>query len=143
MTSQNRINEIDKVEILTLQDNYIDLTATDNNRVVKRALPLRDGEFRRSILSEHGFSALVQTTSGHSTHTVLFDTGFSEIGASTTQTPWESICLPWKPLPSPTVMGIIREALIPWRQRSPARGSPLWLIRLSFERRATSKSKKT
>jgi 7,8-dihydropterin-6-yl-methyl-4-(beta-D-ribofuranosyl)aminobenzene 5'-phosphate synthase len=42
---------------------------------------LRDGQFRRSVLSEHGFSALVQTTSGASTHTVLFDTGFSEIGA--------------------------------------------------------------
>jgi 7,8-dihydropterin-6-yl-methyl-4-(beta-D-ribofuranosyl)aminobenzene 5'-phosphate synthase len=81
MTHQSRINEIDKVEILTLQDNYIDLTAADNNKIVKRALPLRDGQFRKSVLSEHGFSALVQTTSGNSTHTVLFDTGFSEIGA--------------------------------------------------------------
>jgi 7,8-dihydropterin-6-yl-methyl-4-(beta-D-ribofuranosyl)aminobenzene 5'-phosphate synthase len=81
MTPHTCINEVDKVEILTLQDNYIDLTATDNNKVVKRALPLRDGQFRMSILSEHGFSALIKTTSGNSTHTVLFDTGFSEIGA--------------------------------------------------------------
>lgn len=77
-----RINAIDKVEILTLQDNYIDLTAMDNSAVIQRALPLRDGQFRRSILSEHGFSALVRTTTNGTTHTLLFDTGFSEIGAA-------------------------------------------------------------
>jgi 7,8-dihydropterin-6-yl-methyl-4-(beta-D-ribofuranosyl)aminobenzene 5'-phosphate synthase len=82
MAQHTRINELDKVEILTLQDNYIDLTATDNNKVVKRALPLRDGQFRKSVLSEHGFSALVRTTSGNAMHTILFDTGFSEIGAA-------------------------------------------------------------
>jgi 7,8-dihydropterin-6-yl-methyl-4-(beta-D-ribofuranosyl)aminobenzene 5'-phosphate synthase len=81
MTPQNRINEIDKVEILTLQDNYIDLTAADNNAVVKRASPLQGGDFGNSILSEHGFSALVRTTEGDITHTILFDTGFSKIGA--------------------------------------------------------------
>jgi len=81
MTPQNLINEIDKVEILTLQDNYIDLTATDNSAIIKRALPLRDGQIRRSILSEHGFSAIIRTTSGDAVHTILFDTGFSEIGA--------------------------------------------------------------
>jgi 7,8-dihydropterin-6-yl-methyl-4-(beta-D-ribofuranosyl)aminobenzene 5'-phosphate synthase len=81
MTPQNLINKIDKVEILTLQDNYIDLTATDNSAIIKRALPLRDGQIRKSILSEHGFSAIVRTTLGNATHTILFDTGFSEIGA--------------------------------------------------------------
>ena len=82
MQAPIRINEIDKVEILTLQDNYIDLTATDNSEVVQRALPLKDGQFRRSILSEHGFSALVRTTTHGKTRTLLFDTGFSEIGAA-------------------------------------------------------------
>ena len=81
MTAQTRINEIDKVEILTLQDNYIDLTAMDNNKIIQRALPIKDGQIRKSILSEHGFSALVRTTAGNQTHTFLFDTGFSEIGA--------------------------------------------------------------
>ena len=81
MTLQTRIKEIDNVEILTLQDNYIDLTAMDNNEIVKRASPLQDGQFRKSILSEHGFSAVVRTTTGDITHTILFDTGFSESGA--------------------------------------------------------------
>ncbi|MFH1079186.1 MAG: MBL fold metallo-hydrolase [Pseudomonadota bacterium] len=82
MQAPIRINEIDKVEILTLQDNYIDLTAMDNSEIVQRALPLKDGRFRKTILSEHGFCALVRTTNGAITHTLLFDTGFSEIGAA-------------------------------------------------------------
>ncbi|MDQ5987967.1 MAG: 7,8-dihydropterin-6-yl-methyl-4-(beta-D-ribofuranosyl)aminobenzene 5'-phosphate synthase [Syntrophus sp. SKADARSKE-3] len=81
MTPQTRIKEIDNVEILTLQDNYIDLTAMDNNDIVKRASPLQDGQFRKSILSEHGFSAFIRTKTGDVTHTILLDTGFSESGA--------------------------------------------------------------
>ena len=33
------LKAVDKVEILTLQDNYIDITALDNNAVVARAMP--------------------------------------------------------------------------------------------------------
>jgi 7,8-dihydropterin-6-yl-methyl-4-(beta-D-ribofuranosyl)aminobenzene 5'-phosphate synthase len=82
MEKHLKVKGIDKVEILTLQDNYIDLTAMDNNEIIRRASPLKDGEFRKSILSEHGFSALVRTISGEKIHTLLFDTGFSEIGAA-------------------------------------------------------------
>ncbi len=56
------LNAVDKVEILTLQDNYIEMTAMDSNAVITRAVPLKDGEIRASILAEHGFSALVKTT---------------------------------------------------------------------------------
>lgn len=81
MSKLIKVNETDKVEILTLQDNYIDLAATGNSDIVSRASPLKDGQFRKSILSEHGFSAIVTTTKGETKHTILFDTGFSEIGA--------------------------------------------------------------
>jgi 7,8-dihydropterin-6-yl-methyl-4-(beta-D-ribofuranosyl)aminobenzene 5'-phosphate synthase len=73
---------VEKVEILTLQDNYIEITAMDNSSVVTRATPLKDGEIRASILAEHGFSALIKTTAGGTTHTLLFDFGFSENGAA-------------------------------------------------------------
>jgi 7,8-dihydropterin-6-yl-methyl-4-(beta-D-ribofuranosyl)aminobenzene 5'-phosphate synthase len=76
------LNEVDKVEILTLQDNYIDITAMDNNEIVTRAMPLADGEVKSSFLAEHGFSAVVKTTKGDETRTMLFDFGFSEIGAA-------------------------------------------------------------
>lgn len=75
------LNVVDKVEILTLQDNFIDLTAMDNNAIVTRAMPLKDNKFRESLLAEHGFSVIVRTTINGKTNTLLLDTGFSEIGA--------------------------------------------------------------
>jgi len=76
------INELDRVEILTLQDNYIDMTATDNSEMVHRAGARVAGEQRKSVLAEHGFSAVIRTTVGARTRTMLFDFGFSEIGAA-------------------------------------------------------------
>lgn len=82
MKTPVRINELDKVEILTLQDNYIEVTAMDNNAVVNRALAIRDGVFRVSVLAEHGYAAVVKTTGSGRTRTLLFDFGFSEDGAA-------------------------------------------------------------
>jgi 7,8-dihydropterin-6-yl-methyl-4-(beta-D-ribofuranosyl)aminobenzene 5'-phosphate synthase len=73
---------LDRVEILTLQDNYIEITAMDNSEIVQRARPLDRGEIRTSIQAEHGYSALVRTTRDDRTHTLLFDFGFSEAGAA-------------------------------------------------------------
>lgn len=73
---------VDKIEILTLQDNYIEMTALDGNAIISRAAPLKEGEIRISILAEHGFSALIKTTTNDKTHTLLFDFGFSENGAA-------------------------------------------------------------
>ncbi|MDP2855185.1 MAG: MBL fold metallo-hydrolase [Smithellaceae bacterium] len=82
MMAKITLKAVDKVEILTLQDNYIEMTAMDNNAIVTRAAPLKDGEIRASILAEHGFSALVKTTASGKAHTLLFDFGFSEDGAA-------------------------------------------------------------
>ncbi len=76
------LNTVDKVEILTLQDNYIEMTAMDNNAIISRAMPIVAGEIRASIIAEHGFSAVVKTTTDGKTHTLLFDFGFSENGAA-------------------------------------------------------------
>ncbi len=76
------INEIDKVEILTLQDNYIDLVSQDNTEIVRRAMPLKGVEVKNSILAEHGFSSLVNAITGEVSRAILFDFGFSEHGAA-------------------------------------------------------------
>ena len=76
------LNELDRVEILSLQDNYIDITAMDDGDVVRRARNVRDGLICNSILAEHGFSALVRLSREGRTRTILFDFGFSEHGAS-------------------------------------------------------------
>jgi 7,8-dihydropterin-6-yl-methyl-4-(beta-D-ribofuranosyl)aminobenzene 5'-phosphate synthase len=75
-------NVVDKVEVLTLQDNYIDITAMDNNTVVTRAMPVQDGQVKASVLAEHGFAAVVNTTVNGKTKSLLFDFGFSEDGAA-------------------------------------------------------------
>lgn len=80
--SRVKLKEVDKVEVLTLQDNYIEMTAMDNGAVISRAAPLKEGEIRASIIAEHGFSALIKTITGNETHTLLFDFGFSEDGAA-------------------------------------------------------------
>ena len=76
------INEVDKVEILTLQDNYVDLISRDNTEMVQRAMPIKDMEVRNSILAEHGFSSMVTITKGEKTRSILFDFGFSSHGAA-------------------------------------------------------------
>jgi 7,8-dihydropterin-6-yl-methyl-4-(beta-D-ribofuranosyl)aminobenzene 5'-phosphate synthase len=80
--AKTTLNTVAKVEILTLQDNYIEMTTMDGSAIISRAAPLKDGEIRTSILAEHGFSALVKTTAAGKTHTLLFDFGFSENGAA-------------------------------------------------------------
>jgi 7,8-dihydropterin-6-yl-methyl-4-(beta-D-ribofuranosyl)aminobenzene 5'-phosphate synthase len=80
--SNHTLKPADRIEILTLQDNYIEMTAMENNDVVKRAIPLREGQFRQSVLAEHGFSAVVRVVRDGKAKTLLFDFGFSEKGAA-------------------------------------------------------------
>jgi 7,8-dihydropterin-6-yl-methyl-4-(beta-D-ribofuranosyl)aminobenzene 5'-phosphate synthase len=76
------LKEQDKIEILTLMDNYIDVTAGDSSQIIQRAMPLKNMEFRTSILAEHGFSSLVTVSDSDQSRSVLFDFGFSEHGAA-------------------------------------------------------------
>ncbi|MBI4763305.1 MAG: MBL fold metallo-hydrolase [Deltaproteobacteria bacterium] len=80
--AQYTVNEVDKVEILTLQDNYIEITAGDNSEIIHRAAAVKEGSIRQSILAEHGYCAVVKTTTGDRLGTLLFDFGFSEDGAA-------------------------------------------------------------
>lgn len=82
MGSNISLSVVDKIEVLTLQDNYVDMIATDSNAMVSRASIFRDGQLKISILSEHGFSALVTVTASDQTRAMLFDFGFSAEGAA-------------------------------------------------------------
>ena len=77
-----QLKQADKVEILTLQDNYIDLVEAPANAMVTRALPVKDGYIKNSVVAEHGFSALVTITAGTEVHSVLFDFGYSAWGVA-------------------------------------------------------------
>jgi 7,8-dihydropterin-6-yl-methyl-4-(beta-D-ribofuranosyl)aminobenzene 5'-phosphate synthase len=75
------LKEVDKVEILTLQDNFIDIAAHDGTAIVQRAASEDASGNRVSILAEHGFSAVVSLTAGGQSRKALFDFGFSATGA--------------------------------------------------------------
>ena len=76
------IKQSEKIEILLLQDNYIDLVEAPSNSMVARANPVKDGYIKNSVIAEHGFSALVKTYDGAVVHTLLFDFGFSPLGVA-------------------------------------------------------------
>lgn len=79
MSGGTALREVDQVEILTLSDNYNDLTSLDSNETVTRAVPIKDMEVKGSVLAEHGFSAVVKTAAGEETHEIFFDFGLSDV----------------------------------------------------------------
>jgi 7,8-dihydropterin-6-yl-methyl-4-(beta-D-ribofuranosyl)aminobenzene 5'-phosphate synthase len=71
---------VDRVEVLTLMDNYVDLLLEDTDRVLRPARA-EGGEIPTdTLLAEHGLSLLVTVYSGEKRHTILFDTGYSPVG---------------------------------------------------------------
>lgn len=76
------LDQVNLLEITTLQDNYVDILSQDNTEVVKRALPVENGKLKNSILAEHGFSAIIKVQNENGSHAILFDFGFSEHGAA-------------------------------------------------------------
>jgi 7,8-dihydropterin-6-yl-methyl-4-(beta-D-ribofuranosyl)aminobenzene 5'-phosphate synthase len=80
------LKAVERVEILSLQDNSIDLTVMDNSEVIQRARPLVGLEMKNSILAEHGFSSMITVTTGDVSKSMLFDFGFSTSGAAVNAT---------------------------------------------------------
>jgi 7,8-dihydropterin-6-yl-methyl-4-(beta-D-ribofuranosyl)aminobenzene 5'-phosphate synthase len=73
------LREVDKVEILIVLDNTIDLLMAGTEQVKRFPLP-PDALTRESLVAEHGFAALVTATSGNTSESLLFDAGLSKNG---------------------------------------------------------------
>jgi 7,8-dihydropterin-6-yl-methyl-4-(beta-D-ribofuranosyl)aminobenzene 5'-phosphate synthase len=73
------LKEVDKVEILTILDNTIDMLLPDSSKV-KRLPRSPDALTRESLIAEHGFAALVTVSSGNTSESLLFDAGLSKKG---------------------------------------------------------------
>lgn len=73
------LREADKVEMISLVDNSIDILSTSPREEVKY---FRDWVKRpkRYPIAEHGFSMLIRIYRDDETHTILFDTGISPRG---------------------------------------------------------------
>jgi 7,8-dihydropterin-6-yl-methyl-4-(beta-D-ribofuranosyl)aminobenzene 5'-phosphate synthase len=77
------VHAVDKIEVFTLQDNYIDLTVDDSSEIVQRVKDIENKKkLFKGILAEHGLSTLVTTIRGSDRRSLLFDFGFSAFGAA-------------------------------------------------------------
>jgi 7,8-dihydropterin-6-yl-methyl-4-(beta-D-ribofuranosyl)aminobenzene 5'-phosphate synthase len=83
---QFSIGEADRVVITTVMDNYTDVFLVESE-IAKRWGPPdmvpdkpATAGYPFPLLAEHGFSLLVQGFKGDQVTTILFDTGFTEIG---------------------------------------------------------------
>jgi 7,8-dihydropterin-6-yl-methyl-4-(beta-D-ribofuranosyl)aminobenzene 5'-phosphate synthase len=73
------IEPVDRVEILTLVDNYVDVLLAGGPGFTRAAL-VKKGEDeipRNTLLAEHGLSLLITVFRNGTSHTVLLDTGYN------------------------------------------------------------------
>ena len=71
---------VDRVEILTLMDNYVDMLLP-STEVVQRPILASENEIPTdTFVAEHGLSLLVTVYKDDTSNTVLLDTGWSPIG---------------------------------------------------------------
>ena len=80
VTTDMKLNEIDKVEVTCLVDNQVDI-ALPSTSVVRRPSP-RESWFEKPPIAEHGFSVAVTLEINGTKHRILFDSGLSPWAAS-------------------------------------------------------------
>ena len=74
------LKTVDRIEITTLIDNYVDVLLPSTDRITRPPLSI-DGKVKAdTFLAEHGLSLLVSVWQGEEKHTILFDTGYSKVG---------------------------------------------------------------
>ncbi len=74
------LKEVDRVEIVTLIDNYVDVLLKDTDIVTRPTRGAGEEIPTDTLVAEHGLSLLVTVQQGTKGHTILFDTGYSQIG---------------------------------------------------------------
>lgn len=74
------LREVDRVEIVTLMDNYVDVLLRSNDVVTRPPLAKGGDIPTDTLLAEHGLSLLVRVYRDSERHCFLFDAGYSRIG---------------------------------------------------------------
>ena len=71
--------EADGVEIITLVDNLSDVLLPGNKNIV-RPSHVKDGVIlKNALLAEHGLSLLVRVRVKEKTHSIILDTGYTNV----------------------------------------------------------------
>jgi 7,8-dihydropterin-6-yl-methyl-4-(beta-D-ribofuranosyl)aminobenzene 5'-phosphate synthase len=74
------LKEVDRVEIVTLMDNYVDVLIQGTDVVTRPPLSKTGDIPSDTLLAEHGLSMLVTVQREKDKHTILFDAGYSQVG---------------------------------------------------------------
>jgi len=74
------LKPVDRVEILTLIDNYIDLLLPPTDIITRPPLAKEGNVLADTLLAEHGLSLLITVYQGADKHTILLDTGYTKVG---------------------------------------------------------------
>jgi 7,8-dihydropterin-6-yl-methyl-4-(beta-D-ribofuranosyl)aminobenzene 5'-phosphate synthase len=74
------LKELDRVEVLTLMDNFVDVLLEDTAVVARPPRPGGQEISTSTLFAEHGLSLLVRAQRGTEKHTILFDTGYNSMG---------------------------------------------------------------
>lgn len=74
------LKPLDRVEVLTLMDNFVDVLLPDTEIVTRPPKAVGAEIPTDTLLAEHGLCLLVKVQHGADRHTVLFDTGYNRIG---------------------------------------------------------------
>ncbi len=71
------LKSVQRVEVTTLLDNYIDILL-ESTPTVRRPPLARDGQIPTdSLVAEHGLSLLIKTVGEGGEHTIVLDTGYN------------------------------------------------------------------
>jgi 7,8-dihydropterin-6-yl-methyl-4-(beta-D-ribofuranosyl)aminobenzene 5'-phosphate synthase len=72
-----KLKPVDRVEILTVVDNYIDVLLPGSDRIIRPPLA-KEGQIPEdNLLAEHGLALLITVHCGQDSHRVLLDTGYN------------------------------------------------------------------
>jgi 7,8-dihydropterin-6-yl-methyl-4-(beta-D-ribofuranosyl)aminobenzene 5'-phosphate synthase len=71
------LKHVDRIEIISLVDNYVDLLLGNTDIVTRPPLSKGDELPTDTLIAEHGLSMLVTVYKDKTSHTILFDTGYN------------------------------------------------------------------
>jgi 7,8-dihydropterin-6-yl-methyl-4-(beta-D-ribofuranosyl)aminobenzene 5'-phosphate synthase len=84
--SHLELKEVDQLELISLQDNMVEVLNTvdrDEVQTISQWVDREEGEELPLPVAEHGFAMLIRTMRDQETHTILFDSGMTKGGILT------------------------------------------------------------
>ena len=74
------LKAVDRVEITTLIDNYVDLLLPGTALMTRPPLAKEGKVLSDTLLAEHGLSLLITVYQSENKHTILLDAGYTKVG---------------------------------------------------------------